>query len=65
LLDNYKSTLLQLEEEYHSCQKELDAIDEKKAVLNAKFYQKYIRFIQEGTWNSNNYTDPELYYLDA
>ena len=30
-----------------------------------KFYSKYSRFLQEGTWNSDDYIDDELYYLDA
>ena len=30
-----------------------------------KFYEKYSRFLQEGTWNSDDYIDDELYYLDA
>ncbi len=33
--------------------------------LNAKFYNKYSRFIQEGSWISDKYIDDNLYYLDA
>lgn len=32
---------------------------------NKQFYIKYSRFIQEGTWTSENYWDDDLYYLDA
>lgn len=39
-------------------------IEEKKAIENA-FYQKFSRFIQEGSWTSQDYIDPNLYYLDA
>lgn len=33
--------------------------------LEEKFYKKYSRFIQEGSWNSEEYIDDNLYYLDA
>lgn len=39
-------------------------VNEKKALENA-FYQKFSRFIQEGSWTSQDYIDPNLYYLDA
>ena len=45
-----------------------DAINEKieeKNELTKEFNNKYRRFIQEGTWNSTDYIDSELYYLDA
>ena len=37
---------------------------EKDSVIKG-FNNKYSRFIQEGTWNSTDYIDSELYYLDA
>lgn len=37
----------------------------EKERLNRTFYQKYSRFIQEGSWISEDYIDDELYYLDA
>lgn len=33
--------------------------------LDEKFYKKYARFIQEGSWISEDYYDDNLYYLDA
>ena len=33
--------------------------------LEKEFYSKYYRFIREGTWTSEDYTDDELYYYDA
>ena len=33
--------------------------------LDDKFYAKYSRFIQEGTWTSDSYFDDDLYYYDA
>ena len=38
---------------------------EEKAEIEKEFYAKYSRFIQEGTWESTDYIDNELYYLDA
>ena len=37
----------------------------EKKVLEDTFYQKFSRFIQEGSWTSQDYIDPNLYYLDA
>lgn len=36
-----------------------------KSKLNQLFYSKYQRFILEGTWISEEYTDDEKYYTDA
>ena len=47
---------------YEGAEKQL--IDSKKQ-LEKEFYKKYSRYIQEGTWTSQNYVNPELYYLDA
>lgn len=33
--------------------------------VHKQFYKKYSRFIQEGTWIDESYTDDDLYYLDA
>ena len=35
------------------------------AALDAQFYSKYSRFIQEGSWTSDDYYDDNLYYFDA
>lgn len=49
----------------NSYEEDLEAkANEKKALENA-FYQKFSRFIQEGSWTSQDYIDPNLYYLDA
>ena len=37
----------------------------QKEKLNKEFYKKYSRFIQEGSWISEDYLDDDLYYLDA
>lgn len=38
---------------------------EEKNKLNLTFEKKYNRFIQEGSWTSEDYVDDDLYYLDA
>lgn len=40
-------------------------LQEEKDELTKAFFNKYSRFIQEGTWSSTDYIDSELYYLDA
>jgi hypothetical protein len=37
----------------------------QKQTLNKLFYSKYSRFIQEGTWIDEKYTDDNTYYTDA
>ena len=36
-----------------------------KEKLNLVFYKKYSRFLQEGSWISEDYIDDNLYFLDA
>lgn len=57
-LNNYingENGLITQQEEY------IDKIE----ALDKKFYEKYSRFIQEGSWTSEDYYDDNLYYLDA
>lgn len=42
-----------------------DAILKEKEELEQAFYKKFSRFIQEGSWTSQDYLDENLYYLDA
>lgn len=42
-----------------------DKLTMKKIELNKLFFNKYSRFIQEGSWVSEEYIDDDLYYLDA
>ena len=37
----------------------------QKQELHDAFYKKYSRFLQEGSWISEDYIDDNLYYLDA
>jgi len=38
---------------------------DRKNELAKDFYKRFSRFVQEGTWSSTNYTNSDLYYLDA
>ena len=40
-------------------------LKKQKAALNKAFYSIYSRFIQEGTWISEEYADDDKYYNDA
>lgn len=46
-------------------EEKIKKLQEEKEDLKLKFYTKYSRFIQEGTWTDESYVDDELYYLDA
>jgi hypothetical protein len=40
-------------------------LNNSKVVLNKLFYNHYSRFIQEGTWISEDYYDDDKYYNDS
>lgn len=46
-------------------EKQIKVAQEQKSSLFNTFENKYSRFIQEGPWNSEDYVDDSLYYLDA
>ena len=58
LLDEYTN-------KYNGIAEYLKEIRAKKDKLKQDFENKYYQFIQEGTWNSEDYWDPELYYQAA
>ena len=58
LLNTYRS-------QYEVLSSQLKEVLAKKNKLNSDFHNKYYKFIQEGTWTSNDYYDPELYYQAA
>lgn len=49
----------------HGIQEQIDELLERKENLTKDFYKRFSRFIQEGTWSSNNYLNADMYYLDA
>ena len=69
LYQNQKEELSQkitiLKQELAKDEEELDTLKKNKTALNLAFFKKYSRFIQEGTWIDEKYSDNELYYADA
>ena len=61
-LENSHNALFNKIKEIEDRQEELSGLSEE---LHAKFYKKYSRFIQEGSWTSEEYIDDNIYYLDA
>lgn len=57
--------LIAYNQKYAQIESEEKAVRALKDQLNDDFENKYYRFIQEGTWTSNDYYDPELYYQAA
>ena len=57
-------TLIPIEEK-EGIKDEMERILDEKSEIEKEFYKKYSRFIQEGSWTSQDYIDNELYYLDA
>ena len=53
------------EAEVKSYETTIKTLQEQKAELNKAFYSIYHRFIQEGTWISEDYVDDDKYYNDA
>lgn len=75
---NYTTLSKTAETNLANAQAEYDALNTKltdkedlnsslyqKEQLHAAFYKKYSRFLQEGSWISEDYIDDNLYYLDA
>ena len=58
LLNGYKAQIEELEAERATYVSVIESKDKE-------FYNKYYRYIQEGTWINESYVDHEKYYLDA
>lgn len=63
--DTYKEAYDVAQARYKEIQENLESSKAQKEALNKKFYEKYSRFIQEGSWTSEDYLDDNLYYYDA
>jgi predicted nuclease with TOPRIM domain len=59
------SSIKILNNELQELQEESARLLEEKAFLNKLFFSRYSRFIQEGTWLKEDYTDDEKYFIDA
>lgn len=65
LSDNLQKSVDALVAAVESEDKYQQDLREELSTLHEAFYKKYSRFIQEGSWTSQNYLDENLYYLDA
>jgi hypothetical protein len=54
-----------LQKVYDDIKANVENLTRQKKLLNKDFYSRYSRFIQEGTWISEEYFDDELYFSDA
>lgn len=61
----YLSPTEEFKETNKGLQEEIEKLQEDKKKIETEFNIKYSRFIQEGTWSSDEHVDNELYYLDA
>ncbi len=71
-ITTYKAICLKLDAALAALQLIIEANTEKRDALlkqikelHQKFYNKYSTYIQEGSWNSEDYIDPNIYYYDA
>lgn len=65
LVNQLTASINRLSEQIEKKTKEQKALIEEAELLDEKFYKKYFRFIQEGSWTSQDYIDDNLYFLDA
>lgn len=65
LRDKYYKILTEAENARDQYDTQLKELRAKKLAINHQFYKKYSRFIQEGSWISEDYIDDDLYYIDA
>lgn len=64
-INDLKTSTSDLINQIEDLEKAQETYIEEIKELDARFYKKYSRFIQEGSWISENYIDDNLYYLDA
>jgi hypothetical protein len=65
LVDLLTPQITSLTTQQSNYQNNINKWTKQKALLNKVFYQKYSRFIQEGTWIGEEYVDDDKYYADA
>lgn len=65
LLEKINQSIELLTEAIGNYETEQKDIIDQLTELNYQFYKKYSRYIQEGTWSSEDYYNDDLYYLDA
>lgn len=65
ITQNTRELVTTYENRLEAILEELNEIAQEKQNITNEFNKKYSNFIQEGTWTSNDYYDPEMYYQAA
>ena len=65
LSEGINNSIVLLEKSIKKITERQDEIIGELTEKNSEFNQKYSRYIQEGTWGSEDYYDDDKYYLDA
>ena len=67
IINDYKTERFRVicDDTVEGIEDEIEKLQNEKDELVKEFNNTYSRYIQEGTWNSTDYIDSELYYLDA
>ena len=60
-----ETSIAQIQATIDELETEQDTIIDTLTEVDEAFQKKYARFIQEGTWSSEDYYNDDLYYLDA
>ena len=64
-LTGLNDDIVKKKEAFEELKGNIKKIEDEKKKLNKAFYKRFSRFIQEGTWISEEYYDDEKYYYDA
>lgn len=64
-LTNAEKVVNDINESIKFIEEEQETLLKQKEELHKRFNTRYSNYIQEGTWISEDYTDDNLYYLDA
>lgn len=64
-LDGLQKSINKLNADIETLETEQETLLENNRILHEKFNNKYSRYIQEGSWISEDYIDDDLYYMDG
>lgn len=65
IVDNLDKSIAALEQYIKAQEDEAKTLLDNINKKHEEFYKKYSRFIEEGSWTSQDYINDDLYYLDA
>ena len=64
-LNSLRASVTKLESYINEKAERQQALADAVEDLHTRFFKKYARYIQEGTWQDNSYIDDDKYYLDG